>query len=125
MNHKSLDAWKFAMELSEEVYILTKAFPREEVYGLTSQMRRAAVSVPSNLSEGAARSSQREFSQFLSISLGSLAELETQLFLAERFEYVTDTSGTLERLERVRALLLGLRRKVCGRGHRGPGGSEG
>ena len=71
MNHKSLDAWKFAMDLSKEGYILTKAFPREELYGLTSQMRRAAVSVPSNLSEGAARSSQREFSRFLSLSLGS------------------------------------------------------
>ena len=124
MNHKSLDAWKFAMELSEEVYLLTKKFPREEVYGLTSQMRRAAVSVPSNLSEGAARISQREFSQFLSIALGSLAELETQLILAERFGYAK-TSGVLERLERVRALLLGLRRKVCHRGDRGPTGLEG
>jgi four helix bundle protein len=80
--HHNLLAWKEALVLVRQVYEITKAFPKDELYGLTSQMRRAAVSVPSNLAEDAARTSSREFIQFINISRGSLSELETQLFIA-------------------------------------------
>ena len=75
MNHKDLDVWKESMNLAREVYLLTQTFPKEERYGITSQIRRSAVSIPSNIAEGAARSSDKEYIQFLYISLGSLAEL--------------------------------------------------
>lgn len=81
-SHKDLRAWQFAYLLTKEVYTLTKAFPSSEKYGLISQMRRAAVSVPSNLAEGYNRSSRGEYRQFCSIALGSANELETQLLLA-------------------------------------------
>jgi four helix bundle protein len=76
VDYKDLDAWKQAMRLVEDVYRLTRTFPTEELYGLTSQVRRAAVSIPSNLAEGSARRSPREYGHFLTIALGSLAELE-------------------------------------------------
>jgi four helix bundle protein len=87
MNHKDLDVWIKAMDLAENVYVLTRTFPKEEIYGLTSQSRRAVVSVPSNISEGAARTSRKEFLLFLGYALGSFAELETQLILAKRLSY--------------------------------------
>lgn len=71
-SHKKLDAWRFAVDLVKEIYRLTAIFPKEEIYGLTSQMRRAAVSVPSNLAEGAARRNNKEFIQFLYILLLAL-----------------------------------------------------
>ncbi len=108
MDHKNLEAWKQAMNLVEKVYKDTAGFPAQETYGLTSQMRRAAVSVPSNLSEGAARNGCREYINFLGISLGSLAELETQTIIASRLGYV-DTDDLLNSINEVRALLVGLR----------------
>ena len=99
------------MVLVEEIYKLTVVFPKEEVYGLTAQMRRAAVSIPSNLSEGSGRKSGKEFLNFLSISLGSLAELETQLHIVSRLGY-TNVDTVLERVNRVRALILGLRNSI-------------
>jgi|GEM_PF-342092 len=80
--HKDLELWKAAMELAKAVYQVTDRFPKEEVYGMTAQMRRSAVSIPCNIAEGAARYSKKEFIQFLYIALGSLAELETQWILA-------------------------------------------
>lgn len=87
--HKDLDAWKNAIELVEAIYSLTKSYPKEELFGLVSQMRLAAVSIPSNIAEGAGRNHDKEFQQFLYIALGSVAELDTQLLLSERLEYVT------------------------------------
>ena len=87
MDHKDLDVWKKGMDLVLAVYQATGEFPKEELYGLTSQVRRAAVSIPSNIAEGAARNSDKEFTQFLHITLGSLAELETQWILAERLGF--------------------------------------
>ena len=111
MNHKDLEAWKQAMCLVEQVYKVSAGFPKQEIYGLTSQIRRAAVSVPSNLSEGAARNGRKEFSNFLGISLGSLAEMETQLIIASRLNYA-EVSELLTSVNYVRSLILGLRNHV-------------
>ena len=88
-SYRDLIVWQKGIELVEAVYRITKAFPREEIYGLTSQLRRAAVSVPSNIAEGQARTSTAEFKNFLSIARGSLAEVETQLLIAHRLKYLS------------------------------------
>ncbi len=88
--HERLEAWKSAMELVEEIYRVTAVFPAHEQYGLVSQMRRAAVSIPSNVAEGAGREGNREFSRFLSIARGSLSELDTQHQIAIRLGYVKE-----------------------------------
>ena len=111
MNHKDLQAWKQAMFLVEEVYNVSATFPGNERYGLISQVRRAAISVPSNLSEGAARNGRKEFCNFLGISLGSLAELETQLIIATRLGYA-DVTDLLSSINNVRALIIGLRQYI-------------
>jgi four helix bundle protein len=84
---RDLDVWHLGVELAETVYRVTARFPKSELFALSSQMRRAAVSIPSNIAEGRARDSRREFLHFLSISRGSLAELDTQLELAIRLDY--------------------------------------
>jgi four helix bundle protein len=88
--HKNLDAWKEGVALATYVYKITEDFPKSEVYGLTSQMRRASISVPSNIAEGAARFSQREFAQFLNIAGGSLSELDTQMEIALNLSYISE-----------------------------------
>lgn len=87
--HKDLTVWQKAMELVMEVYKATQMFPREEIFGLTSQMRRAVVSIPSNIAEGYGRLHQRETENFLSIALGSACELETQLILSKDLGYIS------------------------------------
>ena len=111
--HKDLKAWQESMKLAKAVYELTNKFPKEEVYGLSSQMRRAAVSVPSNLAEGAARASNKEFIQFLYIALGSLSELETQWILAKELELAPMVPE--EFIDPIRKMLLGLIRNVKNR----------
>ncbi|MBC7099278.1 four helix bundle protein [Candidatus Bipolaricaulota bacterium] len=111
--HKDLDVWKESMHLAREVYRVTKAFPKEELYGLVSQLRRAAVSVPSNIAEGAARASAKEFAQFLYTASGSLSELETQLILAKELGWVTEEE-IFRLVERVRMMIFGLIRQVKG-----------
>lgn len=88
-NFRELNIWKDSMVLTKSVYKLTKAFPSSELYGLTSQINRSAVSIPSNIAEGAGRGGNKEFIRFLFISLGSSFELETQLLLANEFGYLT------------------------------------
>jgi four helix bundle protein len=83
------------MTLVRTIYIVTRDFPKDEQYGLSSQLRRAAVSVPSNIAEGAARISKREFAQFLSVARGSLAEVETQILIAKDLSYLTEEKGIL------------------------------
>ena len=90
--HKKLDVWSLSMELARSVYRLTAGYPSEERFGLVSQMRRAAVSIPSNLAEGAARSSNNEFRNFLSIARSSLSELDTQLDLSHQLGFITGQS---------------------------------
>ncbi len=111
--HKDLKVWQEAMKLAKEVYSLTAGFPREEIYGPTSQMRRAAVSVPSNIAEGAARASNREFIQFLYIALGSLSEIETQWLLAKDMGMAKNDPE--EWVVPIRKMLLGLIRSIKNR----------
>jgi len=87
-SYKDLIVWQKSVLLCEKIYILTEKFPKSEMYGLTSQIRRAVVSIPSNIAEGRSRGSRRDFAQFLRIALGSTAELETQLEISRR---LTDT----------------------------------
>ena len=88
-SYKDLVVWQKAIDLSFDIYSLTKDFPKEEMYGLVSQIRRSAVSIPSNIAEGQARKYHQQFSRFLSIAQGSLAELETQIIISMRLGYVT------------------------------------
>ena len=107
-NHKELRAWQAAMRLVQQVYALTATFPKEELFGLSSQMRRAAVSVPSNIAEGSARNGTKELIHFLSISTGSLAELDTQLELTNMLGYSSDIFRIQATLDETTALTLAL-----------------
>ena len=107
-NHKDLEVWKKSMDLVSNIYKITESFPNKELYGLTNQIRRAAVSVPSNIAEGAARNSKKEFIQFLYIALGSLSELETQIIIANRLEYLNNLDTLSEDLKFVQKLINGL-----------------
>lgn len=111
-SHRDLDVWKRSMSIVCTVYDQTRRFPSEEIYGLTSQMRRAAVSIPSNIAEGAARGSQKDFLRFLSISLGSLAELETQILIAVDLNYLPTNNGLELELDRIRRMLNGLMNSI-------------
>ena len=113
--HYNLEAWKESISLVKAVYVVSRSFPKDELYGLTSQMRRAAVSIPSNLAEGAARSGQKEFAQFLSIARGSLSELETQLIIAVELGYLARAHDIFSLLDRVSRLMTGLYKKVASR----------
>ena len=93
-SYRELIAWKKARALVTEIYKSTETFPSREQYGLTSQIRRAAVSVTSNIAEGQARHSQKEFKQFLSHARGSLAEVETQIILAQDLKFLSAPEGT-------------------------------
>ena len=109
--HRDLIAWQKAMELVTEIYRVTHTFPKEELYGLTSQLRRAAVSVPSNLAEGHGRNSRKEFHQFVGQARGSLVEVETQLEIALNLGYLgtQPANKLLERASEVARLINGLR----------------
>ena len=88
--HKDLDVWRKSMDFVTKLYKTTAVFPKEEMYGLSSQMRRAAVSIPSNIAEGAARKSNKEFIQFLHIALGSTVEIETQLIVSKNLKFIDE-----------------------------------
>jgi four helix bundle protein len=109
-NYQELVAWQKAMDLVEDVYKLSKHFPREELYALTSQIRRAAVSVPSNIAEGQGRRTTADFLRHLSIAYGSLREVETQAMIARRLKYIPSANVELvmDRAGEVGRLLNGL-----------------
>lgn len=109
-HYKDLVAWQKAMDLVVDIYKVTDGFPKKEIYSLTDQIRRAAVSVPSNIAEGQAHHSHREFLHFLRHSTGSLAEVETQLLIAERIGYIDHaaTAPLLEKAHEVGRILNGL-----------------
>jgi len=112
--YTDLEVWQAAMHLAEDVYRITRTFPKEETYGLTIQLRRAAVSVPSNIAEGKGRSSDKELAQFLCHSRGSLFEIETQIDVARRLGYidVTKADAIRQKTARVGQLLNGLLRSI-------------
>ena len=107
---RDLRVWQAAMDLAETCYRLTQDFPREEMYGLTSQVRPAAVSIPANIAEGHGRDGARELAQFLRIARGSLRELETHLLLARRLDFcaASDVDGVLDQADQVGRMLAGL-----------------
>jgi four helix bundle protein len=108
--HKTLEAWKQAIELTVRIYRLTEKLPKAEQFGLTGQMRRAAVSVASNIAEGAARNTKKEFMRFLHTAQASLAELDTQVFICMKLEYFSDEEVLQldEEMEREIKLITGL-----------------
>jgi len=108
MDHKQLDVWIYSMDMVTEVYKILEQFPKKEQYVLTSQIQRSAISVPSNIAEGCARKSEKESIHFLSISLGSLAELETQLLIAQRLSYIKTEEELFKKLTKIKQLILGL-----------------
>lgn len=109
-SHKDLDVWKRSVGLVTFIYDVTKSFPKEEIYGVTNQIRRAAISIPSNIAEGAARNHSKEFIQFLYVALGSLSELETQTIISENLNFlsITDSTKIQKELTELRKMILGL-----------------
>ena len=112
--YQRLAAWQRAMDLVEAVYATSRAWPRDEQYGLTGQARRAAISIPSNLAEGHGRSGRKEYAHHVSIAFGSLCELETQLLIAHRLGYVStqELEPLLDRIAEARRIILGLLRSL-------------
>ena len=117
-SYRELKIWQRSMDLTVQTYELTRRFPSEEKYGLSSQMRRAAASVPANIAEGQARRSKKEFLQMLSIARGSLAELETFVTLSERLGLIRrETSNSLlENCAEINRMMNGLMRSLANRG---------
>ena len=113
-SYEDLLVWQKAVDLSTEIFLITKTFPQEELYGLSSQMRRCAFSAPSNIAEGSERGSDNEFSRFINIALGSLAELKTQLIIAERVLIISqEKSGNLKiKVDEISKMLKSLRNKI-------------
>ncbi len=106
--HHDLLVWQEGIELVEEIYKISSTFPKDEIYGLTAQLRRAAVSVPSNIAEGAGRSTKKEFLYFLSIARGSLCEIETQLIIAKKLGYTASVDKVMGRMNKIFGLIGGL-----------------
>jgi four helix bundle protein len=111
-NHRKLIAWQEAIKLVELIYRETASFPSQEIYGLVSQLRRSAVSIPANIAEGAGRNSSKELAQFLGIASGSKAELDTHLEIAVRLGFIRADSEVFQLLDRVGKLLVGLRKSI-------------
>ena len=109
MTHKDLDLWKNSVKFVSYVYEITSGFPNDEKYGLVSQIRRAAVSVPSNIAEGAGRYYQKEFVQFLNVASGSLAELDTQFIISYELKFISS-----EQLESISSKIIKIRSQLFG-----------
>ncbi len=112
--HKDLDAWKKSLALVISIYEIASSFPKEEVYGLTSQIKRAIVSIPSNIAEGAARNHKKEFIQFLYIALGSGAELDTQLIIANKLGFISQEKldELIDELNTISKMIQGLIKSI-------------
>jgi len=107
-DYKDLKVWQESMDLVEKIYTLVKVLPREETYALSDQLRRAIVSVPSNIAEGQNRNTRKEFAQFLYIALGSISEVETQLLIGQRLKYFNNIDNELNLITKIRKMLNGL-----------------
>lgn len=112
--YRELIVWQKSMEFAQKVYLVTSKFPKEERFGLTAQLNRSAVSVPSNIAEGAGRESKKEFSQFLSISMGSCFEAETQLILANKIGFISveETDNLLQASDEIQRIIVGLKKSL-------------
>lgn len=108
MTYKDLEVWKLSLQFVAEIYKLTQTFPKHEIYGLSSQLQRASVSIPSNIAEGSGRKSTKDFIHFLFIAKGSLLEIETQLEIAKILNYTQDISVFNETIKRIRNMINGL-----------------
>jgi len=113
-SYRDLEVWQKAMDLVVKCYQITKGFPKNEVYGLTSQLQRAAVSIPANIAEGRERQHSKEFIQHLSIAYSSLAELETHIQIAQRLNYISsaNTKQLLEQTAEIGRMINGLRKSI-------------
>jgi len=109
-SYQDLDVWRLSINLVKEIYRVIEKFPSSELYVLSSQIRKAAISIPSNIAEGQGRNSSREFRQYLAVSLGSLAELETQLIIAQEIRYLTaeELDPLLISIDTIRKMLRAL-----------------
>ena len=112
--HHNLEVWKRSLNFVTTMYKITANFPADEKFGLVSQMRRAAVSIPSNIAEGAARNSKKEFINFLHIAQGSTAELETQILISRNLNFVTQSKSQplLKELEEISRMIIGLQKSL-------------
>jgi len=112
--HQDLDVWRKSIDLVTEIYKVTDSYPKSELYGLTNQIRRCAVSIPSNIAEGAARTSVKEFAQYLSIALGSIAELETQLIVSNNLKLLEKTNFDflMDSIVTIRKMIVGLKKSI-------------
>ena len=121
-SYKDLEVWQKAMDMVTMCYQTTKDFPKNEVYGLSSQLQRAAVSIPANIAEGRERKYSKEFVQHLSIAYSSLAELETHIQIAQRLNYInsTKTKNLLEKTSEIGRMINGLRKSIEKRGSHEP-----
>jgi four helix bundle protein len=108
MDYKDLNVWKVSLDLVEYVYGEVKKFPQDERFALTDQLKRAVVSIPSNIAEGSNRNTDKEFIQFLYIALGSASEVETQLIIAERLHYTKDIQAIMDKITQIRKMLNAL-----------------
>jgi four helix bundle protein len=111
---KDLEIWRRSIAMVERVYLLTKEFPKEELYGLTGQLRRSAVSIPSNVAEGFARNYKKEYKQFLYVALGSCAELTTQITIATKLGYVKNgvAEPFLDEVDQISRMIMALAKKL-------------
>ena len=107
-DYKDLNVWNESIDFVESIYKIIRSFPKEEIYALSDQIKRAAVSIPSNIAEGASRNSNKEFVQFLYIALGSASEVETQLIIAKRLNYIMSIENELNEITKIRKMLNGL-----------------
>jgi four helix bundle protein len=116
--HQKLDVWKKSIDFVATIYRITGGFPSEEKFGLVSQMRRAAISIPSNISEGAGRNNPREFNHFLGVAQGSSAELETQIIISRNLGFLEEAAAAeiLQELDTISKMMVGLRRSLRDRG---------
>jgi four helix bundle protein len=113
-SYSDLEVWKISMEFAKSIYGITAKFPKEEMYGLGQQLRRAAVSIPSNIAEGSGRRSRQEFARFVNIANGSACEIETQILLAVSLSYVTENDYDIlfEKSTRIRKMLYSLHKSL-------------
>jgi four helix bundle protein len=116
-DYKDLNVWKESMDLVEDIYRLVKYFPREEIYALSNQLKRAVVSIPSNIAEGQNRNTLKEFIQFLYIALGSVSEVETQILIAQRLNYIQNIDNELKQITKIRKMINALINSIKGKGN--------